>query len=170
MNSSELRSVLTKCKIFKDYNTGVYAADTLPIHVGLPCAVIANTDPKNKPGEHWVAFFIDRNGVCEFFDSFGEPPIIGHHKVFIKRNSYQCYYNNFPLQSPTSTVCGHYCLCFLYLKCMNVKSIKTHFTSDRHRNDSFVKCFASKIMNTNEKVYNKYDCIIQTCTKRNLHK
>ncbi|KAG8226750.1 hypothetical protein J437_LFUL004401 [Ladona fulva] len=103
LNTNAPRSALRTNKAFQDINTGVYAADTLPIHAQRPCAFIANTDPKNKPDEHWVAFFIDGNGVCEYFDSFGRPPIIGHHKMFIKRNSYRCVYNNFPLQSLIST-------------------------------------------------------------------
>ncbi|KAG8223665.1 hypothetical protein J437_LFUL001772, partial [Ladona fulva] len=97
-------------RVFQDFITGVNAADTLPVLAERPCAFIASTYPKNKPGEHWVVFFIDGNGVCEYFDSFGEPLIIVHHKMFIKRNSNQSVYNNSSLQSPTSSVCGHYCL------------------------------------------------------------
>ncbi|KAG8239567.1 hypothetical protein J437_LFUL019300 [Ladona fulva] len=104
MNSLQLRNVLSNGKVFQDITTGVYAADTLPIHIQRPCVIIANTDPKNKPGMHWVAFFIDENDMCEYFDSFGEPPTINHHRSFIKRNSNQCVYNSVPLQSPTSRI------------------------------------------------------------------
>ena len=40
------------------------------------CAgIIFNTDTFDKPGRHWVAFFIDNiNKKCEYFDSNGLPP------------------------------------------------------------------------------------------------
>ena len=37
--------------------------------------IIFNTDPHNKPGEHWISMFIDldNKSIC-FFDSTGDPP------------------------------------------------------------------------------------------------
>ena len=36
-------------------------------------AFIANTDPSNKPGRHWVAVYIDADKSINYFDSFGRP-------------------------------------------------------------------------------------------------
>ncbi|KAG8238379.1 hypothetical protein J437_LFUL018333 [Ladona fulva] len=58
-------SALRTCKAFQDINAIIYAADTLPIHAHRQCTYTANTNPKNKLGVHWVAFFIDENGVCD---------------------------------------------------------------------------------------------------------
>jgi len=39
----------------------MYFADQLPpfIHI-VPAAIIMNTDPSNKPGEHWVAVYVSK--------------------------------------------------------------------------------------------------------------
>lgn len=39
--------------------------------------IILNTDPHNKPGQHWVAFFLDLSrepGSVEYYDSLGQKP------------------------------------------------------------------------------------------------
>ena len=36
-----------------------------------PELIICNTDPSNKPGQHWVLFFFD-NDTVDFFDSLGK--------------------------------------------------------------------------------------------------
>ena len=35
--------------------------------------IVFNLDPSYKPGSHWVAVYIDRNGLPEYFDFFGRP-------------------------------------------------------------------------------------------------
>ena len=55
---------------------GVFARDELPdvSREIRPWCLILNTDPKDKPGTHWLALFASRNGPLEVFDSFGLPP------------------------------------------------------------------------------------------------
>ena len=39
--------------------------------------IVLNTDPHNKPGQHWVAFFFDLTGPktsIEYYDPLGKPP------------------------------------------------------------------------------------------------
>ena len=52
---------------------GVYPADKIPPHKKGHVSYIINSDPKVKPGEHWLAYYQDDNG-CEFFDSYGKEP------------------------------------------------------------------------------------------------
>lgn len=44
-----------------------------------PAALIFNTDPHNENGSHWVAIYIDQNGLGMHFDSYGLLPIIPQH-------------------------------------------------------------------------------------------
>ena len=38
---------------------GVFPSDKLPQTIEkYPCGIVANTDPSDKPGEHWIALFI----------------------------------------------------------------------------------------------------------------
>jgi hypothetical protein len=50
---------------------GVFSRDTLP---SKPRLLICNTDPSDKPGQHWIAIYVDKNLRGEFFDSFGRHP------------------------------------------------------------------------------------------------
>jgi hypothetical protein len=67
---------------FKDDKTfiGVFALDQIPLYQILPLTktvkFIANLEPSNLPGSHWVA--VKRtNGHGFYFDSFGRlPPVL----------------------------------------------------------------------------------------------
>ena len=85
---------------------------------------IVNTDPSTLPGHHWVAFvvFADRSSVIYFFDSFGMP-LTNYQELYNSCLNYAYFsdadivtsVNTRSLQGATSTVCGHYCILFLYL-------------------------------------------------------
>ena len=70
MNILEINNEM-KIDCFK----GTFSCDAIPkIKYKQPIAIIINTDPSYKPGEHWVALFINNN-IAEYFDSFGGKPI-----------------------------------------------------------------------------------------------
>ena len=51
----------------------VFARDELPElfrEIRLWCLIL-NTDPKDQPGTHWLAFYAPIAGGMELFDSFG---------------------------------------------------------------------------------------------------
>jgi hypothetical protein len=50
---------------------GVYSIDTLP---ETPRRLVCNTDPSYKPGQHWVALYVDSRRRGEYFDWFGRKP------------------------------------------------------------------------------------------------
>ena len=89
------------------YFHGVYAVDQLPDQIkrGL---YIANTDPSDEPGEHWVLFYKTEDGVTEFFDTFGRKPR--------KRWDGEWKYNTRIVQSPVSAACGYHVLYFAHLR------------------------------------------------------
>ena len=113
MNSLHLEEVMLCDKFTSPLFRGVFAANNLPRIVQHPCVLIANTDPSNKPGSHWVAFHIDEFGRGEFFDSYGIPPIVKMHHEFLSRQCSTWTYNEKQLQSPTSDVCGEWVALFL---------------------------------------------------------
>ena len=75
LNTIQLYEALQQ-NLPKNHFIGVYAADQLPhfIHT-FPAAIIINTDPSHKSGEHWVAIYIANTGHGEYMDSYGLPPI-----------------------------------------------------------------------------------------------
>ena len=52
------------------YFDGIFSADTLNSITERPELIICNTDPSDKPGEHWVLFFFKGKSV-DFYDSLG---------------------------------------------------------------------------------------------------
>ena len=92
---------------------GVFARDQLP-PLGRsqhrPFALVVNTDPTDKPGAHWLAFFASATKPLEMFDSYGLPPDM-HSLAHLAPRIYSSSYS---YQSLDSSVCGHYCLFFFF--------------------------------------------------------
>lgn len=124
----------------KKYFKGVFACNKLPQRViEKPACFIINTDPSNKPGEHWVAVYVPKRGKCEYFDSFGLPPQKDQIIKFILRISQSFKYNKKQLQNILSTVCGNYCCEFLLWRCRgkNMNSfVKLYDVTNTIKNDS----------------------------------
>ena len=103
---------------------GVYPADKLPRQV-VEGGYIMNTDPHDKPGQHWLACWIEAPSKCEVFDSYGLP------LKFYKDPSLHHWWNQFAnitrsgqsIQSLQSQACGHYCIQYLKAKARGVSFI-----------------------------------------------
>jgi hypothetical protein len=142
MNSLELLNSLASDMYCKNAYFGVYAADTLPHVLKVPALFIANTDVQTLKGTHWVAFHIDSSGHCEFFDSFGNQPIVPEHRHFLVQTCKSWSHNNMSLQGFTSTVCGHYCIMFLAFKArgLSIESFLSLFESNQSSfNDKLIE-------------------------------
>ena len=78
----------------------------------------------------------------EFFDSYGKHPIHynKHFLDFMNRNAVEWEQNKIQLQRAFSTVCGQYCIYFLYLRCRkrSMPSIVNSFVNDKLHNDQLV--------------------------------
>ena len=99
---------------------GVFARDKLPEmkHECRPFALVLNTDPGSKPGQHWLAIFGPLNGPIELFDSFGlAPSSYGLASLYPTHSRIQ-------LQSPFSALCGHYCIYFIYKRSKSLSAIE----------------------------------------------
>ena len=69
MNTFQLECVLKCDRFLNASNKGVLAADQLPKSslTQFPSAFIVNTDSSRSEGEHWVAFYFDKNKNGFFF-------------------------------------------------------------------------------------------------------
>lgn len=145
---------------------GVYASDKIPKNYNsLPYGFIANTDPHHLPGKHWVAFYVNEQGVLETFDSYGKAP--GEYSPFFTRfmNTFERkLINRKQLQNYNTKVCGQYCLFFLMCRCRrySMRDIMNIFSYNFEINDQFVNSFI------NERFYcciNPTTGFCQTCIK-----
>ena len=106
MNTYEIQKTVSRDKCLNKCFLGVFPSDKLPTIYTKPACFIANTDPSNEPGQHWVAMFFDR--YVEYFDSYGlEPP-----EPFARYNPE--ILNTYCLQNIGSVVCGEYCIYYLH--------------------------------------------------------
>ena len=119
MNSRQLRWILSnEKKVTSRTFKGVYTLDEIE-HIkqrSFPSTYVFNLDPSYKPGVHWVAVYIDRRGLVEYFDSFGLPPpreIEGFLYTYVESWNY----NNVPVQELYSTTCGQFDVFYIYQRC-----------------------------------------------------
>ncbi len=108
--------------------------------------IIFNTDPHNKPGEHWISMFINiKKGKIFFFDSVGNkaPPEIMEfvEKIKIQGKNLNpkinfVYDENHPVEHQYgNTECGIYSLFFIVHMLedkMTENYLKTHIIKDEY--------------------------------------
>jgi len=125
-------------KALKNYQgfRGVYAVDKLPKipQVGF---YIANTDPSDESGEHWVLYNVTGD-VVEFFDTFARKPIERWPGTWI--------YSGKVVQSPLSAACGYHVLWFAHMrKTHTFREILALYGNDLRENDRFVQKTVAEI-------------------------
>ena len=116
MITTQISHALERDPITNKKFCGVFPSDKLPQTIDkYPYGFVANTDPSNKPGTHWVAFYFSSEHKGEFFDSCGEPPdyYSNSFRNFLDKHSIEWDFNKRTLQSIWSDVCGQYCLFYL---------------------------------------------------------
>ena len=127
-----------------DCFVGAFPRDMLPEVTKLPAALVVNTDPSDRPGEHWVAIYIPIEGYAEYFDSFGLPPLHWEIKKFLDKNSPMgTLYSNRTLQSIDGVTCGNYCILYVIGRCNNIPwwKLMTLFTSNTTFNDILAQLY-----------------------------
>lgn len=161
----------------------VYAADRLPKHkLNLTANnyfLIANHSPSSSSGTHWLAFFLTKKNnrnIVEYFDSYGFSPYSNKYfERFLRRYADKVIYNKKMLQSPFSTKCGKYCICYLHHKTTNkslasfVQQFTTNFTENDKKIEKMYKQITKYSLNAQNnqtggscKVIKARKCI-QTC-------
>jgi len=140
MDTKTINKLLRREKCF----IGTYSRDTLPNSIKENQALIVNTDPSDRPGEHWVAILMHSNGKGEYFDSYGLPPL---HPEFIKFLDNNCYngwtFNNTTLQCLSCITCGHFCVAYIKFRCLG------------HSYNDFISLFAKDLV-FNDELINLY--------------
>ena len=136
MNSEQIARILRPLSpIFR----GVYSCNDLPVDGrGL---MVCNTDPRGKPGSHWIAIYIE-DGLGEYFDSFGRRPTEEFER-YLNQHCKQWTFNDKQLQSIASRFCGYYCVYYCVLRCrgFSLRRIVASLSNDTGFNDVIVHGF-----------------------------
>jgi len=114
--------------------------------------IVFNTDPSNRPGQHWVSFFMelnpkDKTGSVEYFDSLGKKPIKSVDE-YMKKLCLYCQtkfdyiierkINKTPFQIKYDGDCGIFSVNFIISR-LNGKTFKKIITT-KVNEDKFNKC------------------------------
>lgn len=149
MDSRQLESILFQNKFTQGKFLGVFPSDQLPKKIqNFPCCFIANVDPSEEPGSHWVAFYVSSSLQLEFFDSYGNSPEAFPGPIYDYTNHFpRVEFNTQPLQSISTVVCGHYCVYYLYSKCrgLSLKHVQASFVTNHISNDVKVYNFVTHV-------------------------
>ena len=130
--------VLTKDKKSKGSFLGVFARDEIPKNINYPACFVMNTENRNKPGQHWLAFYYDSKGTCYFFDSYGRSPDYYNFKTYIERTAKKCFFSDNRIQGH-SYFCGYYCVFYLLFKARNQEKIFfSKLTKNLNKNDKYI--------------------------------
>ena len=139
MRSSQLLKALKHHRETRDVFLGVFPSDKLPTSMKEKkpaIALIANTDPSYKPGEHWCAFYITPD-CAYYFDSYGLPPPKSFQRLMHCRNTYKVFGRR--LQG-RGKVCGHYCMYFILAMVRGGSDTMFYkFGDDLNANDRIVR-------------------------------
>jgi len=144
--TSDLENIISHDDSMAHVVSGVYAADMLPIaNFSQNMGLIANTDESSLPGQHWIAMFIPRHGMPEFFDPLAYSPThyLTHFEDFLVNRGPSYKYNAQKIQSDASSNCGLFCIYFLYFRSRNVpyNTIINSFSLHLNDNDDKIVTF-----------------------------
>ena len=92
---------------------GVYSRDNLPKRSSTEIkdeAYVINLDESSDIGTHWVALYVQNNGIT-YFDSFGVEQIPKEIRTFISNKNIKT--NIFRMQAYDSIMCGYFCIGFI---------------------------------------------------------
>lgn len=111
MDTQELLHLGQSCSVINKHFIGVFPIDDLPVLPSFrPVSFIINLDTSIEPGSHWVCVYYPSYEHAEYVDSYGIQPMSD-----IENELLPIYeYNNTMYQSLYTTVCGQYCLFYLF--------------------------------------------------------
>ena len=90
MNTLEIDTLLKKHPYSRPVFKGVYARNRLPRLLNVPSALVGNTDPDHRMGQHWVAIYINANSRGEYDDPTGRPPFLRAYVNCMNKHCTSC--------------------------------------------------------------------------------
>ena len=144
MNTQQLRCAMDSDPALRSFSREVFAKDQfIKAMLEDKGAYICNDQPSTEKGNHWFLIYIEPTKIY-FIDSFARKPNYYGIDWKLKTLKKPIYQLKNILQNPFSTVCGKYCLFFIYHLCRNYSLeyiVNNYFSNDCVLNDENVKDF-----------------------------
>lgn len=151
MNNIEIENCLRNNMVTKKKFRGIYPCDQLKKTLNSAFSfIVINFCSSDTSGCHWVALGLSNNKKSLFyFDSSGLPSfkLNRHILKYCKKHKKRIFFNNIPIQSSKSVLCGKFVLAFAYFFC---KGLKKKFMSlfdknNLYKNDHIVNDIYKKL-------------------------
>ena len=116
LTTKNINKVLKNNAVTGRYFLGAYPACIVPSSSKQPYSFITNTKFHDEAGEHWNAWFVDKNKLT-FFDSFGRDPRDNSFPEFYKdilKTFSRVSFTQYRVQDIDSVSCGYFCVHFIY--------------------------------------------------------
>ena len=154
MNTHQIEHILSAEKSTKDIFCGVFPSNEIPHKPSrekCPLAFVANIDPGHLPGTHWVAFYFPKQGPLEYFDTYGRLPLPAFETILNE----EFLRSRRTLQNPFSSVCGQYCIYFIFKRCngISMSNILRDFGENVLENDEIVNYYIEHTFDIDLDVY-----------------
>lgn len=145
MNTLQINHALrSRLDLPTDIFKGTFAYNQVPISKlqNAPFAFIMNTAPSNLEGDHWIGVYCTSSRQLEVLDSAGMTSnnVLNHLESLVSKNLQAIVSNKNQLQDHCSTVCGEYCIMFIYCRLKNISF------------NDFLQKFSKKNMLKNDKL------------------
>ena len=146
MNNQEIDLLMRSCLSSENWG-GIFPSDKIPFSICRRCnyGIICNTQNSKQKGEHWIAIYLPKSGIAEYFDSFGGPPNVDEFSSFLKNGEF--IYHTQQLQSDNGITCGHHCIFFLLCRFIGIEyhNIMSFYVENLSMNDNFVFQFVNNM-------------------------
>ena len=139
MLETAIYEILSEDSVTENIFLGVFARDELPLQPPYPSCLVFNTAPRTNSGQHWLGLYYDKNGNCDFFDSYGMAATNFNMNDYLDKTSNEWNQNNKRIQG-NSQYCGHYVILFLLFRSRNKsKLFFKNFHLSFSKNDKKIK-------------------------------
>ena len=154
MESSEFSICFAKFPIISKLFHGTCSIDTIPKTLKVRHFLICNTDLSSGNGKHWFCLLRTSRVEIECFDSLG---ITDEKKKIIVealkiRGVQKLKLNRSPVQLPTTSTCGKFCVMFILERMHNFdmdfdELLNGIFSDDCSDNELALENFFNEIVN-----------------------
>ena len=137
MFNNELYKIISQDKTVMMGFQGIRSADELPARLQCDQSLIFNASDSDEIGTHWLCLYQNSNAELEMFDSCGNSPSFYNLQDKLPY-SRTIAYNKRKLQGVYSSVCGVYCMQYLFYKSRGYptsKIVNDLFSADLNQND-----------------------------------
>jgi len=155
LSSSDFPIYFKKVAELQNHCLGVRPIDQVPNKIPVKKFIILNLSPSTHPGSHWVVLIRPHGNELELFNSLGSKDL-ADIKPYLNFNfKADLSFNNTPVQLPTSSTCGLFCIYFAAHRLFNLDEsfeefLEENFSTSLQENENKVTAFCQHLLNISD--------------------